>query len=70
MTSEWEGSRPSHLMIVTKTKRHPNNTKTDQFLIFWVTTGLLPYHNSGNTDVMAAVCCPLKPQIPNGFAQL
>ena len=26
MTSEWEGSRPSHVMIIPNTKRHPNNT--------------------------------------------
>ena len=30
MTSEWEGSRSSHLMIIPNTKRHPDNTKTDQ----------------------------------------
>ena len=30
MTSEWEGSRPSHLMIIPNTKGHPNNMKTDE----------------------------------------
>ena len=33
-TSEWKGSRPSHLiMIIPNTKRHPNNTKTNKFPI-------------------------------------
>ena len=33
MTSDWKGSRPSHLMIIPNTKRHLNNTKTDQLPI-------------------------------------
>ena len=41
------GSRPSLFMIIPNTKRHPNNTKTDQLLISEVITGLpRPYHNS------------------------
>ena len=33
-------------MIVPNTKRHSNNTKTDQLPIFELTTGLpRPYHN-------------------------
>ena len=41
------GSRPSHFMIIPNTKRHPNNTKTDQLPISEVITGLpRPYHNS------------------------
>ena len=47
MASGGEGSRPSHLMIIPNTKRHPNNTKTVQLPIFKVTTGLpRPYHNT------------------------
>ena len=49
MTSDWKGSRPSHLMIIPNTKRHPNNSKTDQLptTYFEVTTGLQrPYHNT------------------------
>ena len=47
MTSEQEGSRSSHPMIIPNTKRHPNNTKTDQLPIFGVITGLpRPYHNT------------------------
>ena len=41
------GSRPSHFMIIPNTKRHPNNTKTDQLPISEVTTGLPgSYHNN------------------------
>ena len=41
------GSRLSHIMNIPNTKRHPNNTKTDQLPIFWVITGLpRPYHNT------------------------
>ena len=41
------GSRPSHLMIIPNTKRHPNSTKTDQLPISEVITGLpRPYHSS------------------------
>ena len=41
------GSRPSHFMIISNTKRHPNNTKTDQLPISEVITGLRrPYHNT------------------------
>ena len=41
------GSRPSHLMVILNTKRHPIDTKTDQLLpISEVITGLpRPYHN-------------------------
>ena len=39
-------SRPSHFIIIPNTKRHPNNTKTDQLPISEVITGLpRPYHN-------------------------
>ena len=39
-------SRPSHFMIIPNTKRHPNNTKTDQLPIYEVISGLpKPYHN-------------------------
>ena len=30
MASEGKGESSSHLMTITNTKRHPNNTKTDQ----------------------------------------
>ena len=41
------GSRPSLSMIIPNTKRHPNNTKTDQLPISEVITGLpRPYHNN------------------------
>ena len=41
------GSRPSIFMIIPNTKRHPNNTKTDQLPIYEVITGLpRPYHNT------------------------
>ena len=41
------GSRPSHFMIIPNTKRHPNNTKTDQLPISEVITGLpRPYRNN------------------------
>ena len=49
MASDGAGSRPSHLMIIPNTKRHPNNTKTDQLLPIFrgVITGLpRPYHNT------------------------
>ena len=40
------GSRPSLFMIIPNTKRHPNNTKTDQLPISEVITALpRPYHN-------------------------
>ena len=43
----WEGSRPSHLMVIPNTKRRPNNMKTDQSPFFEVITGLpRPYHNN------------------------
>ena len=32
MASDDVGSRPSRFMIIPNTKRHPNNTKTDQLL--------------------------------------
>ena len=34
MTSDWEGSRPAHLMIIPNTKRYPDNSKMDQLPIF------------------------------------
>ena len=41
------GPRPCHFIITPNTKRHPNNTKTDQFPIYEVITGLpRPYHNT------------------------
>ena len=41
-------------MIIPNTKRHLNNTKTDQFPIFWVITGLpRPHHNTG--DLMRTI---------------
>ena len=41
------GSPPSHFMIIPNTKRHPNNTKTDQLHISEVITGFpRPYHNT------------------------
>ena len=41
------GSRPSHFMIIPNTKRHPNNTKTDQLPTSEVITDLpRPYHNN------------------------
>ena len=41
------GSRPSHFMRIPNTKRHHNNTKTDQLPISEVITGLpSPYHNT------------------------
>ena len=47
MTSDPEGSRPSHLMTITNAKHHPNNTKADQLLIFEVINGLpRPYYNT------------------------
>ena len=37
----------SRFMIIPNTKRHPNNTKTDQLPISEVITGLpRPYHNT------------------------
>ena len=39
ITSKREGSRPSHLLIIPNTKRHQNDTKTDQLSIFEVITG-------------------------------
>ena len=45
------GSRASLFMIVPNTKRHPNNTKTDQLPISEVITGLpRPYHNNSPTN--------------------
>ena len=47
MASDSAGSRPSYVMIIPNTKRHPNNTKTDQLPILGVVTGLpRPYHNN------------------------
>ena len=47
MTSDDVGSRPSHFLIIPNTKRHPNNTKTDQLPMFGVMTGLpRPYLNT------------------------
>ena len=40
MASETWGSRPSHFMIIPNTKRHPNNTKTDQLPVLKVIAGL------------------------------
>ena len=41
------GSRPSLFMIIPNTKRHPNNTKTDQLPISEVITGRpRPYHHT------------------------
>ena len=41
------GSNPSLFMIIPNSKRHPNNTKTDQLPISEVITGLpRPYHNA------------------------
>ena len=38
---------PSHFMIIPNTERHPNHTKTDQFTISEVSTGLpRPDHNT------------------------
>ena len=62
MASTTLGSRPSHLMNIPNTKRHPNNTETDQVPFLEVITGLpRPYlHNyacprarvnDGNTSV-------------------
>ena len=52
MASEDVGSRPSHFMIIPNTKRHPNNTKTDQLSISEVITGLSrPYHNTRESDL-------------------
>ena len=48
MASEAWGSRPSHFMIIPNTKRHPNNTKTDQLPIFGVISGL-----QGHTSTLA-----------------
>ena len=49
------GSRPSRFMIIPNTKRHPNNTKTDQLPIFEVITGLpRPYLN---TYLNYTYCC-------------
>ena len=46
------GSRPSHFMINPNTKRHPNNTKTDQLPISEAITSLpRPYYNSRNKGV-------------------
>ena len=58
MTSEQEGSRSSHPMIVPNTKRNPNNTKTDQWPILGVFTGLpRPYHN--NMPCQGSTCARL-----------
>ena len=39
-------------MIIPNTKRHPNNTKTDQLSISEVITGLSrPYHNTRESDL-------------------
>ena len=44
--SDGADSRPSHLMIIPNTKRHPNNTKMDQLPIFGVVTDRpRSYHN-------------------------
>ena len=45
MASDDVGLSPSLFMIVPNTKRHPNNTKTDQLPISEAITGLpRPYH--------------------------
>ena len=47
MASDDVVSRPSHFMIIPNTKRHPNNTKTEQLPISEVITGLpRPYHHT------------------------
>ena len=47
MASDDAGSRPSRFMRIPTTKRHPNNTKTDQLHISEVITGLpQPCHNT------------------------
>ena len=47
MASDDVGSRPSRFMIIPNTKRHPNNTKTEQLPISEAITGLpRPYHNT------------------------
>ena len=46
------GSRLSHFMIIPITKRHPNNTNTDQLPIPEVITGFpRPYHNTWALNV-------------------
>ena len=65
MASDDVGSRLS-FMIVPNTKRHPNNTKTDQLPIFEVITGLpRPYHNNNPWQTYRS---PLKisQKIPDG----
>ena len=47
MASDHVGCRPSHFMCIPNTKRHPNNTKTDQLPIFGVNIGIpRPYLNT------------------------
>ena len=49
-------------MTISSTKRHPNNTKTDQLPIFEVITGLpRPYHNtSGNLRMLLLIVLVLE----------
>ena len=59
ITSKGKGSRSYHLIIIRNTKRHPNNTKTDQLPIFDVISGLLrPYHNTSPTHAMCTAVAP------------
>ena len=54
------GSRPCLFMIISNTKRHPNNTKTDQLPISEVITGLpRPYHNINPKFLKMSMSTPL-----------
>ena len=70
MASDDVGSRPSRFMIIPNTKRHPNNTKTDQLPISEVITGLpRPYHNT-SPPLMSCICRNMGNSGKSRFPQL